>query len=112
MDKNFLKKHSSKVIFLIIGICISLTVYSVRAAWNSTVTTQQTLTTNLWNDMVAKLQNLESRTSNLESVPADVIPCAWDGNRTICGDCSDCHDDVVITCSGGIVTNIKMSCGN
>lgn len=67
MSKNFIKNYSGKIIFLIIGVCISLTIYGVRAAWDSPVTSGQTLTRTLWNDIVAKLVDLDTRVENIET---------------------------------------------
>jgi len=61
----FLRKSagfiSSRVLYLLIGLFLALAIFGVQAAWNSTVSSGQPLTSALWNDMVAKLVELDGR---------------------------------------------------
>lgn len=66
MQKKF-KLSNSRLLFLLIGILLAISVSGVWAAWNSTVTGGQTLTSALWNDVVAKLVSLDGRIGTLES---------------------------------------------
>lgn len=91
---------------------MALSFYVVQAAWNTKVTTGQSLSQSLWNDVVDKLISLDGRIGTLEAVPPSVIACAWSGTRTICGDCSGTDDDIEVTCAGGILTSMRMSSGN
>lgn len=61
------KLSNSRLLFLLIGILLAISVSGVWAAWNSTVSGGQTLTSSLWNDVVAKLTDLDTRTAALES---------------------------------------------
>lgn len=67
MKIKIIKNISVKIIILIVGVFISLSFYGVRAAWDSTVSSGQTLTQILWNDMVAKLSDLDNRVNTIET---------------------------------------------
>jgi len=73
MIKEKLQKISkfivSRMFYLILGICIAVAIPIAYAAWNSTVSSGQTLTTTLWNDVVAKLVELNNRVGNVEGAP-------------------------------------------
>ena len=69
MLKKF-KLSNSRLLFLLIGILLAISVTGVWAAWNSTVGSGQTLTSVLWNDVVAKLVELNSRLMTLEGTPS------------------------------------------
>ena len=58
---KILKLILDRSLFIFIGLCLSISIFAVQAAWNSTVSTGQTLTTTLWNEMVAKLVELDGR---------------------------------------------------
>jgi hypothetical protein len=63
-----IKISNSRLLFLLIGILLAISVSGVWAAWNSTVSGGQTLTSVLWNDVVAKLADLDTRLGNVGSV--------------------------------------------
>ncbi|MCG2695344.1 hypothetical protein L6248_00165 [Candidatus Parcubacteria bacterium] len=61
----FLRKSagfiSSRALYLLIGLFLALAIFGVQAAWNSTVSSGQPLTSALWNDVVAKLVDLDNK---------------------------------------------------
>ncbi|MCG2700733.1 hypothetical protein L6267_01030 [Candidatus Parcubacteria bacterium] len=65
--KNTLKKIfkfvSSRALYLLIGLFLALAISTVYAAWNTTIVPNSgtPLTSALWNDMVAKLVELDGR---------------------------------------------------
>lgn len=59
--KKIFKFVSSRAMYLLIGLFLALAIFGVRAAWNSTVSSGQPLTSALWNDVVAKLVELDNR---------------------------------------------------
>ena len=81
-----LKLSKSRLLFLLIGILLAISVSGVWAAWNSTVSGGQTLTSILWNDVVAKLINLDGRVGTLESGGGAVTTntCHWVIGTNIC----------------------------
>ena len=58
--KKFLKQAGRPVLYVMIGFVLGATVYTAYAAWSDTVVTGEVLSTNLWNNMVAKLVDLEA----------------------------------------------------
>ena len=62
-DKKIMKIFTSRVFYLILGLFLALGVFVVHAAWNSTVSNGQTLTAASWNEIVAKLVELDARPS-------------------------------------------------
>lgn len=73
---------ASRMFYLILGICIAVAIPIAYAAWNSTVSSGQTLTTALWNDVVAKLVELDSRTTTLES--GNIYRTGWQLTPNTC----------------------------
>ena len=67
MIRKILKIISAKTFYILIGIFLSLSIFTVQAAWNTKVGSGQTLTGSLWNDMVDKLTDLDSRVLEIES---------------------------------------------
>ena len=67
MIRKILKIISTKIFYILIGIFLSLSIFTVQAAWNTKVGSGQTLTGSLWNDMVDKLTDLDSRVLEIES---------------------------------------------
>ncbi|MDP3042928.1 MAG: hypothetical protein Q8N21_00805 [bacterium] len=59
--KKLSKFIASRMFYLILGISVAVAIPIAYAAWNSTVSSGQTLTTALWNDMVAKLVELNNK---------------------------------------------------
>ena len=105
------------MLYLCLGIFLALSFYVVQAAWNTTVTTGQSLSHSLWNDMVAKLVSLDGvvgtlngRVSAVEAAPDLFTTCSWTGERQVCGDCHGCYDDILLTCTGGRVTSMRFAC--
>lgn len=62
--KEILRLVSSRSLYFFLGILFVLAIPVVYAAWNSTVSSGQTLTATLWNDVVAKLVELDNRTNS------------------------------------------------
>ena len=95
---NFKVKLWPSIIITVCAVVLLSGGYYTYAAWNSTVGTGQSLTITLWNDVVAKLVELENRTNpasasprmTCETVdrdaPADCnTTCANDGYMCIIG---------------------------
>jgi hypothetical protein len=65
-QKNKTKKifdfAASRVLFFMIGLFVSIAVVSVYAAWNDDVSPGDTITADGWNNIVAKLKELEATT--------------------------------------------------
>jgi len=66
MDKSLLKIKklffflSSRFLYFVFGVIIAISIYAVQAAWNTTVTDGTPLTPALWNDLVAKVAELDA----------------------------------------------------
>lgn len=75
---------SSRFLFFTIGLFISVAVLTAYAAWDTTVTTGETLTATKWNDLVNKISSMEtviavhSQTSTVPNCPAGWTGL-WDG---------------------------------
>lgn len=115
--KKFLKIFSSRMLYLCLGIFLALSFYVVQAAWNTKVTTGQSLNQSLWNDIVDKLISLDGRVGTLdgrvgavEAAPDYFTTCDWTGEKLVCGDCKNCQDDIYINCTDGRVTRIRFGC--
>lgn len=50
------------IVFTIVGAAASLALYAVRAAWNTPAVAGMSLTPAMWNDLVAKIDQLDQRT--------------------------------------------------
>ena len=98
------------MLYLCLGIFLALSFYVVQAAWNTKVTTGQSLNQSLWNDVVDKLISLDGRVGAVEVAPDYFTTCSWTGERIVCGDCHNCQDDIYITCTAGRVTNMRFGC--
>lgn len=61
MLKKILKTVSSRMFYLLIGLFLALGIFAAQAAWNSYVGGGQTLTATSWNEIVAKLVELDGR---------------------------------------------------
>lgn len=59
--KKLFQRISSRTFYLILGLGIAIAVPMAYAAWNTTVSSGQTLSVNLWNDVVAKLVQLDNK---------------------------------------------------
>ena len=68
--KKILKFISSRALYLLIGLFLALAIFGVQAAWNSTVSSGQPLTSALWNDVVAKLVELDNKNLSCTTVSA------------------------------------------
>lgn len=107
---------ASRMFYLILGICVAIAIPIAYAAWNSTVSSGQTLTTALWNDAVAKLVELNGRTTTLESAGNSWTSATTDcyiQNTGLACTWYNCADGYVVTgvypCSGswGTVRSIR-----
>jgi len=56
-----------KVFYVFLGLFLALVIYGAEAAWNTTVSSGTTLTSALWNDMINKLIELDSRGVGIEA---------------------------------------------
>ncbi|MFH1662200.1 MAG: hypothetical protein ABIA02_03840 [Candidatus Falkowbacteria bacterium] len=65
LKRNKLKKISklvsSRMLYLCLGLFFALSIFVANAAWNSTVSTSDPLTATLWNDVVAKLVDIDNQ---------------------------------------------------
>lgn len=68
MLKKILKAVSSRAFYLILGLFLALGIFAAQAAWNSYVSGGQTLTATSWNEIVAKLVELDARPSGGASI--------------------------------------------
>jgi hypothetical protein len=63
--KNMIKKISkfitSRIFYILLGVLFSLSIFAAHAAWNSYVSSGQTLTKQLWDDVVDKLIELDAK---------------------------------------------------
>jgi len=52
--------------------------------------------------------------NNLELLIGDAIPkCSWtNGEREVFADNEGCRDDLLLECAGGVLTKVRMRCGN
>jgi hypothetical protein len=66
MLKKILKTLSSRALYLVLGLSLAVLIFTAKAAWNDRVTTGQTLTSTLWNDLVAQVESLTNRIGALE----------------------------------------------
>jgi hypothetical protein len=73
--KNDFKKLgkfiTSKMLYILLGVLISLSIFAARAAWDSYVGSGQTLTPTLWNDVVDKLIELDNSVAILTGTVAN-----------------------------------------
>lgn len=51
----------SRSFYLALGVAISVSIYVAQAAWNTPVTNGTSLTPTIWNDLVAKISELDGR---------------------------------------------------
>ncbi len=79
--KQFIKETGSIVLYIAIGFLLGATVYTAHAAWNDTVVTGEVLSTNLWNNMVAKLIELDDRVYTEENTPQPA--CNYNGTEIV-----------------------------
>lgn len=61
--KKSVKFVTSRVFYVILGLFFALAIYTVQAVWSDTVSSGQTLTPALWNDIAAKLVELDNRSA-------------------------------------------------
>lgn len=61
--KKILKFVSSRALYLLIGLFLAMTISAVYAAWNTKIVPNSStpLTSTLWNDVVAKLVDLDNK---------------------------------------------------
>lgn len=88
MIRKILKIISTKTFYILIGIFLSLSIFTVQAAWNSKVSSGQTLAGSLWNDMVDKLTDLDNKTTRLDvdvvRRTASVSAWRWPSVTAVC----------------------------
>ena len=70
--KQFLKQGAKPILYILIGFILGIAIYTAQAAWDTTVAPTQPLTADLWNDIVAKLVELD-----LADVHYEHDNCTW-----------------------------------
>jgi hypothetical protein len=55
-----MKQIAKNLTYVLIGLGVSLAAYSINAAWNTYVTTGNTLTDVLWNDLVKQVEDIST----------------------------------------------------
>lgn len=58
----------------------------------------------VFEDMDTKIQELDDSIVSIE--------CSWTGHREIFAGNTGCRDDLIISCANGVVTELRMRCGN
>ena len=64
--KKFLKQGLKPILYVIVGFILGVAIYTAQAAWNTTVAPTDPLTAELWNDVVAKLVELDLAIQNFD----------------------------------------------
>ena len=109
-NKNTIKKLSkfitSRMFYLLLGLFLTMAIFTVQAAWNSKVNTGQVFTTTLWNDMVDKLVDLNGRTGTLEN-EISYSNCYW--HTTTVYHVNDAAWDTVTCPSNCIVRGLRTT---
>jgi hypothetical protein len=59
-----------------------------------------------------KIEDLENKMAELSDSITDPVACSWSGTREVFADNRGCKDDLLLTCENGVVTTLRMRCGN
>ena len=101
--KKFLKQGARPILYVLVGFILGVAIYTAQAAWDTTVTPGVALTADLWNDIVAKLVELDN------AVPP--AGCNWEGMKCSCdsdGGATRGRAVIGIECTNGTVTDIEV----
>ena len=91
--KSAIKKISkfiiSRMFYLLIGLFFAVAIPVAYSAWNTTIVPNSgtPLTSALWNNVVDKLVDLDSRTTNLENRTPSHVDC-YEVNLTSTASCN------------------------
>ncbi len=101
--KQFLKQGAKPILYVLVGFILGIAIYTAHAAWDTTVVPTQPLTADLWNDIVAKLVELDNA--------PPVAGCNWEGMKCSCDSDGGSHRGRVVLgveCDNGTVTDIEV----